>query len=454
MAKFINFISLTSQAEIGKTNFWLELIGSPTQFSLESRVFHSVSIGLIAASMIYAPYNLIAGLYVGSISAILFGLFFIYQYYYSRFKVKPHSNTLFAIMGLLVFGINYFAIAGIDGSTDLIWPAYLLVLLVISPYQQHLKWLFIYLLWFFALHAVGYYYPELIKYPFTTDKGKFIDRMTAFPLPVFVIYIIVRFIRRNYDLERMDAQQKAIAIQNSKEQILRQIDELEQRSLEKDNLMSIISHDVRAPLISIQGYLSLLNKNMLSAEERQSIEKSLESATSHTITMLSNMLNWSKSQMGGSVVHLEVVNVSQVLESTIEMARVYALKKDIKFANAIPFDLMAVADVDMLQIVVRNLVNNAVKFTANGGMIGVYAHIFNGECEITIIDNGRGIALDDQEKIFSIKAAPTYGTNNEKGVGLGLVLCKEFVERMGGKIGFESILKEGSKFFISLPLAG
>jgi len=171
MPKLINFNSLLSQAKNGKANFWSALIGSPNQFSLESRVFHSVSIGLIGASMIYAPYNLIAGLYVGSISAILLSLFFIYQYYYSRFKYKPHNNTIFGIVGLLVFGINYFAIAGINGSTDLIWPAYLLVLLVISPYKQHLKWLVIYLSWFFALHAIGYHYPELIKYPFTTGKG-------------------------------------------------------------------------------------------------------------------------------------------------------------------------------------------------------------------------------------------------------------------------------------------
>ena len=453
MAKFTNFNFLPSQAKNGKTSFWLALIGTPTQFSLESRVFHSISIGLIAVSMIYAPYNLIAGLYIASISALLVGLFFFYQYYYSRFQHKPHNNTLFGLMGLLVFGINYFANAGINGSTDIIWPAYLLVLLVISPYQQHLKWLVIYLLFFFVLHTIGYYYPELIKYPFTAGKGQFIDRMTAFPLPVLVIYMIVRFIRRSYDGERMDAQEKTIAIEISKEQILQQNEQLEQRSIEKDNLMSIISHDVRAPLVSIQGYLNLLSKNVLSDQERHVIEKSLENATNHTITMLSNLLSWSKSQMGGSVVQLEEVNVLQVLESTIEMGSAYALKKDIILANAIPLHLMVVADVDMLQLVIRNLINNAVKFTANGGLISINAHMVNHECEITIIDNGRGIALSDQENVFSIKAAPTYGTNNEKGVGLGLVLCKEFIERMGGKIGFESSLNKGSKFFISLPLA-
>ncbi|PWS28777.1 sensor histidine kinase [Pedobacter yonginense] len=453
MAKITNLNFLFPPDTNGKTNIWFTLIGNPNQFSLERRVFHSVSIGLIALALIYAPYNLFAGLYVGSVSALGISLFIFQQYYYSRFKDKPHNNTLFGLMGLLAFGINYFAIAGINGSTDIIWPAYLLVLLVISPYEQHLKWLAIYLLWFFAIHTLGYYYPELIKYPFATVQGQFIDRMTAFPLPVFVIYIIVRFIRRSYDLERMDAQRKAVAIESSKEEILRQKEELEQRSLEKDNLMSIISHDVRAPLVNIQSYLSLLNKNVLNVEDQRSIQQSLESATNHTITMLSNLLNWSKSQMGGSVVQLEAINVLQVLESTIEMGTVFATKKGITFSNTIPSHLRVVADVDMLQIVVRNLINNAVKFTPNGGTISIAAEVVYNACEITITDNGRGIAPSDQANIFSIKAGATYGTNNEKGVGLGLVLCKEFIERMGGKIGFESIVNEGSKFFISLPLA-
>ncbi|WP_231460269.1 sensor histidine kinase KdpD [Pedobacter sp. Leaf132] len=453
MAKFINLDFLYAPAENGKTNFWSALIGSPTKFSLESRVFHSVSLGLIAATLIYAPYNLFAGLYVGSISAMFFSLFFSYQYYYSRFRAKPHSSVLFGLMGLLIFGINYFAIAGIAGSTDIIWPAYLLVLLVISPYRHHLNWLVIYLTWFFVLHTLGYYYPEFIKYPFDTPKGQYLDRMTAFPLPVFVIYIVIRFIRRNYDTERTNALQKTIALESSNEQILKQKEELEQRSLEKDNLMSIISHDVRTPLINIQNYLVLLNKNKLRDEQRLLIEQSLETATSHTITMLSNLLNWSKSQMGGSFAQLEAINVLKVLESTIEMARVTALKKEITFENTIPSRLMILADKDMLQIVMRNLVNNAIKFTAIGGMIKINAEIINNECNITVMDNGIGMAASEQSAIFSIKAAPTYGTNNEKGVGLGLVLSKEYTERMGGKIGFESRLNEGSKFSISLPLA-
>lgn len=452
MSKLSNFNFIYPKSKNREVTFWTNLIGNPIQFSLQSRIFHSISIVLIAISLIYSPYNLFAGLYIGSISAFLIGLFFLHQYYYSRFYNKPHNNTLFGLIGLLVFGLNYFTNSGIDGSTDLIWPAYLLVILAISPYKQHLRWLIIYVLFFLALHTVEYYYPYLINHPFTAGKGQFMDRITVFPLPVVVVYVIIRFIRRSYDVERKAAEEKTIAVEISNQQILQQKSELEQRNIEKDKLMSIISHDVRTPLMNIQSYFTLLNENMLGAEERIVLEKSLESTTNHTITMLSNLLSWSKSQLEGPFIQLVVVNVYEVLSNTIQMEKVQALKKDIAIIDTIPKHLMIMADVDMLQLVVRNLISNAVKFTPTGGLININAEVVSNECKITVSDNGKGIDLIDQETIFSIKAAPTYGTNNEKGVGLGLVLCKEFIERLGGRIEFKSKLGEGSQFFIFLPL--
>jgi two-component system sensor histidine kinase/response regulator len=436
-----------------KEAFWIALIGSPTLFSLESRIFHSISIGLIVIASIYAPYNLYAGLYIGSISSLLFGLFFFYQYYYSRFHAKPHNNTLFGLVGILVFGVNYFSNAGINGSTDLIWPAHLLVVLAISPYKQHLRWLFIYLLCFLALHIIEYHDPSLVNHPFSAGKGQFIDRITVFPLPVFVIYIIIRFIRRSYDKERKVAEEKTITLAISTDQILQQKVELEQRNLEKSKLMSIISHDLRTPLTNVQNYLTLLNENVIDHADRAILEKSLLNETNQTMTMLSNLLNWSKSQMEGTYVQLVTVDLLNVLLATLEMEKLHAIKKNITLSYHVPPQLMVMADVDMLQLVVRNLISNAIKFTANGGLINVEASIILNECKITISDNGNGISVSDQDHVFTMKAAPTYGTNNERGVGLGLVLCKDFIEKQGGRIGFESNEGIGSRFFIFIPLA-
>jgi two-component system sensor histidine kinase/response regulator len=429
MPKF--YFSILNERFSKKDTFWFELIGSPLMFSIESRIFHSISIGLMVLACVYVPYNIYAGLYVAALSTFLIGLFFLQQYYFSRFHGRAHNSTLFGAIGVLILGVNYFSNSGINGSTDLIWPAYLLLVFVISPHRQHTKWLIVYLLCFLVLHILEYYYPSLVKYPFTSGRGQFVDRITAFPIPVITIYIVIKFMRRSYDKERKTAEEKTIAVQT---------------------LMSIISHDMKTPLMNIQSYLELLNTSMLDTKDRQVLEKGLLKSTNNAMEMLSSLLHWSKSQMEGPNVNLVVVNLLSVLQGTMEMERTHALKKDISLNYYIPNELDVIADVNMLQLVVRNLISNAVKFTPSGGQITIEAEVISYECRITINDNGKGIPLDKQGRIFSIKSDPEFGTDNERGVGLGLVLCKEFIERQGGRIGFESSPGLGSRFFIFVKL--
>lgn len=385
----------------------------------------------MVVACLYIPYNIYAGLYAAALSVFLFALVFLHQYYLSRFHGKVHNSTLFGLIGVLILGVNYFLNSGINGSTDLIWPAYLLLVFAISPQRQHIKWLIIYLLCFLVLHIIEYYYPLLVKYPFTAGKGQFIDRITAFPLPVLVIYIVIRFMRRSYYKERKATEEKTIAVQT---------------------LMSIISHDMKAPLINIKSYLELLNTHELDSKDRPVLERALLKSTNNAMEMLSSLLHWSKSQMEGPNVNLVAINLLTVLQGTMEMEREHALKKNISLNYYIPNELEVIADVNMLQLVVRNLISNAVKFTQQGGQIIIEAEVISGECRITVNDNGKGIPLDKQEKIFSIRSDPEFGTDNERGVGLGLVLCKEFTERQGGRIGFESNPGIGSRFFIFVKL--
>ncbi|RYG15422.1 MAG: HAMP domain-containing histidine kinase, partial [Chitinophagaceae bacterium] len=398
-------------------------------------------------------YNLFAGLYIGSVSAFLIGLFFSYQYYQSRFKAKAHNTIFFGLVGMLVFGVNYFSNSGIHGSTDLIWPAYLLMVLAISPYQQHLKWLVAYLVGFIAIHFVEFYNPNWVKYPFTIGKGQFIDRITAFPIPVIAIFIIIKFIRKSHDNERKIIEEKTIAIENSKHQILLQKDELEERNIEKNKLMSVISHDLRTPLINVQNYLSMLAEKELDDAERPALEQHLLKSTNDAMDLLSNLLNWSKSQMEGLNVNLRELNLLTTLVGTIEMEKIYATKKNISIVYQIASNLTVIADADMLQLVLRNLISNAVKFTPSGGLVIIDAQNVGTSCKINVNDNGSGIAKDKQANIFSVKSEPSYGTNNERGVGLGLVLCKEFMERQGGSIAFKSEEGKGSTFYINIKSA-
>jgi len=432
---------------------WVNLIGNSAVFPLETRIFHSISIGLVVLAAVYAPYNFFEGLYVASISAALIATFFYFQYYSSRFRGKPHSNTVFALTGILVFSVNYFSNSGINGSTDLIWPSYLLLVLAISSYRQHLLWVIIYIVAFFALHLVEYYYPALVKHPFDLGRGQFIDRVTAFPMPVITIAIIIIFIRKSYDKERTAAEEKAATIELRNEQILRQKDQLEQSNAEKNKLLSIISHDMRTPFNNIQGYLHLLNEIKMDGPERLVVERELLNITDQTIEMLSNLLYWSRSQMEGTTVDLVEADLLAILNKTIEIEKTLATKKSIELNCRIDAGITVVADANMLQLVIRNVINNAIKFTPQGGSINVDAWVLTSECRITVTDNGIGVDQSKKDTLFSMTSGSTFGTDNEKGVGLGLPLCKEFMERQGGRIDFESTLGKGSSFFIFIPLS-
>lgn len=432
------------------SSFWKELIGDASVFSLESRIFHSISIGIIMVAIIYIPYNLFAGLYVASFSALIVTLFFSWQFRNSRFHCKPHSSTIFGLFGVLLFGINYFFNSGIDGSTDLIWPAYLLLLFAISPYHQHLKWLVTYIVCFLLIHLLEFYHPELILYPFKAGKGQLLDRITAFPMPVLTIYIVIRFIRRSHDLERKAAEEKTIAVEQSNQQILLQKQELEKSNAEKTKLMSIISHDLRTPLMNIQSYLQLLQEHDLDTADRPALESALLSSTNSTVEMLSNLLHWSKSQMSGIQAHIEEISLLETLTSTLEMQKMQALKKGIHLIHDIPKAVFVNADVNMLQLVIRNLISNAIKFTPQGGTIRISAQQYFSGYKITVSDTGKGITAEQLEHLFSLKTNPAFGTNNEKGVGLGLMLCKQYIEEQGGQIGYEPNPSGGAVFFVLL----
>ncbi|MBL4676015.1 MAG: HAMP domain-containing histidine kinase [Mucilaginibacter sp.] len=323
------------RAGIGQiSSNWRTLIGQNTDFSLESRVFHSISLGMIMLTAVYVPYNLYAGLNIAALSCIIIGGFFFYQYYFSRFKSVPYRSFLFGLLGLIILPINYFINAGISGSTDLIWPAFLLLLLTICPKRYHITWVVTYLTVFVIVHLIEYQYPQLVQYPFHYGKGQFIDRITAFPMPVVGMAIVVGLFRRSYDHEKA---------------------KVEQRDAEKSRLLSILAHDFRAPLIQISHYLELLNEPSLLPADRSSMEQKLREANDQTLHLVTNLLHWSRSQLEGTSVNLVKLPLSDTLKNPMAITAVLAAHKNIGFTQNIDPNTNVSGDADMLQLVVRNV---------------------------------------------------------------------------------------------------
>lgn len=224
----------------------------------------------------------------------------------------------------------------------------------------------------------------------------------------------------------------------------------------KDKLFSIIAHDLRSPFNSIIGFSELLieNSNDILLEDSEQYIKIINSVAKNTLVLLDNLLNWAKSQTGQLSVHPEKILFSAVVQEIITLSKASAKNKSITLdyycANQ---NLEVYVDVNMLNTVLRNLISNAIKFTNTGGHVKVNATLKQDHVEITISDNGIGINKEKCAELFSIATnTTTLGTANENGSGLGLVLCKEFIEKNNGNIWVESEEKKGSNFIFTLPI--
>jgi two-component system sensor histidine kinase/response regulator len=270
---------------------------------------------------------------------------------------------------------------------------------------------------------------------------------------IIFIFAITNFLRKNLKKERMLAEERARAIAAQNVKITEQNQLLERVNEEKTKLFSVVSHDLRAPIDSIRGFLELVNEGLLTKEETAQIHAELLDQTRYTSELLLNLLYWSKTQMQGITVHLVSVQAREIVEEITGGKLSRAARKGIKITHSINPRIEVIGDKDMLRIILRNLVNNAIKFTRPGGEIIIRAVIKEGNGEISVQDTGIGIPRERQDEIFQVRSGSTYGTENEKGIGLGLMLCKEFMEYQHGRIWFETTEGKGSTFYISLPAA-
>jgi signal transduction histidine kinase len=225
----------------------------------------------------------------------------------------------------------------------------------------------------------------------------------------------------------------------------------------KDRLFSIIAHDLRSPFHSILGISDLLIKNIENSEAENTAELLgfISLSAKKTLILLDNLLDWAKSQTGQINFESERFILSSTIQEILDISLASAKLKNISLNYMPSYDMEVFTNENMLKIVLRNLISNAIKFTKSGGNINVLAISKQNQVEISISDNGVGMNKETCTKLFNISISEntsSIGTANEKGSGLGLILCKEFVEKLDGKIWVESELGKGSSFKFTLPL--
>ncbi|MEI6091393.1 MAG: PAS domain-containing sensor histidine kinase [bacterium] len=223
---------------------------------------------------------------------------------------------------------------------------------------------------------------------------------------------------------------------------------------EKDKFFSIISHDLKSPFNSIVGFSDLLveqarEKNLEGIEQFADI---ILQSSRRVMDLLSNLMEWSRSQTGRINYNPEYFEMVSLINEAFLLLKDTADHKSITIYKAIPRNVPVFADKDMISTVIRNLISNAIKFTTNGGNIIIKIEQKPNELLVSVRDTGVGIPIELQDELFMIDHnQSTQGTNNEKGTGLGLILCKDFVEKHGGKLWVESEEGKGSTFYFTLP---
>ena len=233
--------------------------------------------------------------------------------------------------------------------------------------------------------------------------------------------------------------------------IKKQKKELEELNNIKDKLFSIISHEFRSPLNSLKGTLALLKVGALSDEELNVISKELTDKINSTSIFLDNLLNWAKSQMQGINPKPAKLDLYEIAEENIKLLKSMGDKKKVRIINEIPEPTMAYIDPNMLNLILRNLISNAIKFSMRGGTITLKSHTTDGMNTISVSDSGIGMTEENIKMLFQVQTFTTRGTANERGTGLGLYISKNFIESNGGKIWVESEEGNGSVFNFTVP---
>ena len=278
------------------------------------------------------------------------------------------------------------------------------------------------------------------------DERRVRDFLIAFSALLLTLFaVVVYFFIKNKRI--------ANALEKQNKEIIIQKEQLTQLNNVKDRFFSIISHDLRNNLTSMKLYFELIsNKNYKLSDEKH-LTGEIASSVNNTIDLLENLLVWASEQIKGKAINIVKLNLFDIANDNVALLSGNAAQKNIELENLVDEDSFAYGDLDTINLVVRNLISNAIKFTHEGGSVSISSQLKDDFLHISVLDNGVGISTDKIPLLFTqYKNNSTKGTGNEKGTGLGLMLCKEYVEKNKGQIWVESEQDKGSCFLFSLPL--
>ncbi|MGB8190710.1 MAG: ATP-binding protein [Chitinophagaceae bacterium] len=242
-----------------------------------------------------------------------------------------------------------------------------------------------------------------------------------------------------------------LEIEKQKEEIAKKAEQLSELNAEKNKLFSVISHDLKMPIYALRNLFRSIDHQDLPGDELKLMVPEIVKDLNYTTSLMENLLLWAKSQMQMDAIQIQGMDIAQMIDETTHLLRLQAEAKRIYIQRIPDQSVYVFADRDMLNLVLRNLVSNAIKFTPENGNIVIETADLGADIEVSIRDTGVGMTRDILDKITENNFYSTKGTANESGTGLGLMLCKDFLKKIGSRMYIESEYGKGSTFSFTLP---
>lgn len=284
------------------------------------------------------------------------------------------------------------------------------------------------------------------------NNRQMLNMISVFFVLLLILALYFFVLSRNYNKRLKGTNTE---LQQSNLELRKARSNLEELGRNKDRFFSIIAHDLRSPFNSVLGLSEYISESMSEIEKEEILElnKMIFTSSKSLYNLLENLLDWSKTQIGKLKFEPENIDLYEVLEKELDVLKIIAANKEIQIVSEIKKETMAYFDEGMIATVIRNIINNAIKFTDNKGVIKILSKPNEAYLVVSIIDNGIGISEKNIKKLFNAnKQFTTFGTSGEKGTGLGLAICKEFVVMNGGDIKVKSEEAKGTEFEFTLPI--
>lgn len=310
-----------------------------------------------------------------------------------------------------------------------------------------------YMLFSISFSMVSYFILVVIlkRYQFHLEQVNFLGYLINQALMIIYIFYGLFLIKKENSNYQLSMQVSNAALQKNNEEIQKQAQELDQLNSLKNKLFSVIAHDLKAPMYALRNLFDDIQKQDMPAEEIKELVPDVKNDLNYTVSLMDNLLQWAKSQMQAYTIRAGAHNVKEMIDEVMQVLYLQAEAKKIHIENKAADGYNIWADRDMINLVLRNLISNAIKFSPSGAKIFIGTFDQQMVTEVYVKDSGKGISAEELKKIGSQEFYSSNGTAHEQGTGLGLMLCKEFLAKNNGKLRIQSEPGKGSVFSFILP---